>query len=205
MGGCVIIETLEAILVPMIAVAFAEMGDKTQLSILLISSKTRGYFKLFLGVFFAFLVVDGLAIALGYWITGLLPTWLVGFISGTIFIGFGIMTLANNKEKEEEETRFTNPFVTGFSLIFISEWGDKTQIASALFATKYNPWSVLIGVIIALSLLSIMAIYLGKYISGRIDKKVITKIAGIIFIIIGISFIFSAINFFAIADILSFS
>lgn len=196
------LEMLEAILVPMVAIALAEIGDKTQLSILLLSSKTKEYFKLFLGVFLAFLIVDGIAILLGYWITGFLPIWLVQLFSGAIFIGFGLMTLVDDKDEEENETGFKNPFLTGFSLIFVSEWGDKTQIASALFATKYDPWLVLIGVMIALMILSIMAIYLGKFISGRIDRKVITKVAGAVFIIVGISFIFSILGSSAIADIL---
>lgn len=186
----------------MVAVALAEIGDKTQLSILLLSSKTKEYFKLFVGVFLAFLIVDGIAILLGYWITGFLPIWLVQLFSGAVFIGFGLMTLTDDKNEEENETSFKNPFLTGFSLIFVSEWGDKTQIASALFATKYDPWLVLIGVMIALMILSIMAIYLGRFISGRIDRKVITKVAGAVFIIIGVSFILSILNSSAIADIL---
>lgn len=47
-------------------------------------------------------------------------------------------------------------FISGFSMIFLSEWGDKTQIASALFATEYDPHMVLTGVMMALFLLSLM-------------------------------------------------
>ena len=76
-------------------------------------------------------------------------------------------------------------------MIFISEWGDKTQIASGLFATLYNFWMVLIGVMIALTLLSIIAIYLGKFISSKVDKKIITRIAETTFILMGILMITS--------------
>ena len=47
---------------------------------------------------------------------------------------------------------------------------------------------VLIGVMTALTLLSVMVIHLGKFISSKIEEKTITKIAGILFILIGISF-----------------
>jgi putative Ca2+/H+ antiporter (TMEM165/GDT1 family) len=57
-----------------------------------------------------------------------------------------------------------------------------------LFATQYNGYLVLLGVIIAMTLLSIMAIYLGKYISEKFESKTITVVAGILFIVIGISF-----------------
>jgi len=71
----------------------------------------------------------------------------------------------------------------------LTEWGDKTQIAAAIFATQYNAIFVFIGTMTALLMLSIIAIFFGKIISKRIDKKFVNKIAGIIFIIIGITFI----------------
>jgi len=45
---------------------------------------------------------------------------------------------------------------------------------------------------IALLILSIMAIFLGKYLSSRIDRMVITRVAGILFLLIGLSFLLSA-------------
>jgi Ca2+/H+ antiporter, TMEM165/GDT1 family len=193
---------LEDILIPLVAVGLAEMGDKTQLSILLLSSRTKEYFKLLLGVVLAFLIVDGVAILLGSWITNLLPAHILKLISAAVFIGFGLIILFKGKEEEEGEASFKNPFISGFTMIFLSEWGDKTQIASALFAVKYAPWMVLIGVMAALTLLSIMTIYLGRFISGRIDHRLITRIAGVVFIIIGISFALSAVDFAAAADLL---
>ena len=81
-----------------------------------------------------------------------------------------------------------NIFLAGFLLIMLTEWGDKTQIASALFATNYNPYLLLVGTIIALSLLSIVAIFFGKIISEKINEKIIIKVGGIIFILLGIFF-----------------
>jgi putative Ca2+/H+ antiporter (TMEM165/GDT1 family) len=49
---------------------------------------------------------------------------------------------------------------------------------------------VLLGTMTALFMLSLMAIYLGKFIAKKINKKTITKVAGIAFIVIGISFFF---------------
>jgi len=62
-------------------------------------------------------------------------------------------------QREETKSRyyFGNPFYSGFILIFVSEWGDKIQIAAGLFATRYNGLMVLTGVMMALSLLSIIA------------------------------------------------
>jgi putative Ca2+/H+ antiporter (TMEM165/GDT1 family) len=194
---------LNDIIIPLLAVGLAEMGDKTQLSVLLLSSRTREYAQLLAGIMLAFLLADGFAILVGSWVTEVIPVHLVKLVSGAVFILFGVMILRGNKE-EEEESRLSprNAFVSGFSMIFLSEWGDKTQIASALFATEYDPRMVFIGVMTALLILSAMAIYLGKFLASRIDRKRITRIAGIVFLLIGLSFMLSAVMSSAFADMI---
>lgn len=194
---------LNDIIIPLLAVGLAEMGDKTQLSVLLLSSRTREYAQLLVGIMLAFLLADGFAILVGSWVTEVIPVHLVKLVSGAVFILFGVMILRGDKE-EEEESRLSprNAFVSGFSVIFLSEWGDKTQIASALFATEYDPRLVFIGVMTALLILSVMAIYLGKFLAGRIDRKRITRIAGVVFLLIGLSFMLSAVMSSAFADMI---
>lgn len=177
------------ILVPLTAVGLAELGDKTQLTILCLASKTKRHFELLLGVILAFAIADGLAIILGNFITTYIPINYIKVVSGSIFIIFGIITLINNKQ-EEAKCELKKPFASGFLLIFVSEIGDKTQIASGLFATKFNPIMVFIGVISALTILSIMVIYLGKFIAIKLNKKVLSNIAGAVFILIGIFCLF---------------
>jgi len=176
------------ILIPLAAIGLAELGDKTQLSVLLLSSKTKKHLHLLLGVLFAFLIVDGFAVAVGSWIINIVPISLLKTFSGIAFIIFGVLMLRETQLQTESRLHSKNSFLSGFILIFVTEWGDKTQIASGLFATQYNVLMVLIGAMAALTLLSIMAIYLGKLISNKVDKKVIAKIAGIVFITMGISF-----------------
>ncbi len=203
MEGANIIETLNEILIPLVAVGLAEMGDKTQLSVLLLSSRTKDYLQLLSGVMLAFLLADGFAILVGSWVTSVVPVHLVKLISGAVFILFGIMILKGEDSEDNKGSLSTeSAFVSGFSMIFLSEWGDKTQIASALFATEYNPGMVFIGVMAALLLLSIMAIWLGRFLSGRVDRKVITKVAGAVFLLIGLSFLLSAVTSSAFADII---
>ena len=194
-------ETLNEILIPLVAVGLAEMGDKTQLSILLLSSRTREYVQLLAGVMLAFLLADGFAILVGSWVTNVIPVHLVKLLSGAVFVLFGLMILKGDKEKDEESNLSPkNAFLSGFSMIFLSEWGDKTQIASALFATEYNPLMVFAGVMVALLILSVMAVYLGKFLAGKIDRRIITRVAGAVFLLIGFSFLLSAVASSAFAD-----
>ena len=197
------IAPLHDIIVPLLAVGLAEMGDKTQLSVLLLSSRTREYAQLLAGIMLAFLLADGFAILVGSWVTSVIPVHLVKLISGAVFILFGVMILkGENDEEIESSLSPRNAFISGFSMIFLSEWGDKTQIASALFATEYDPVMVFIGVMTALLFLSVMAIYLGKFLSSRIDRKLITRVAGAVFLLIGISFLLSALLSSAFADMI---
>jgi len=192
---------LNEIIIPLIAIGLAEMGDKTQLSVILLSSRTREYIPLLAGVMLAFLITDGFAILIGSWMTGIIPLDLLKLISGGVFILFGALILRGDQKEAEEERGLSsgNALLSGFSLIFLSEWGDKTQIASALFATEYNPIMVFIGVMAALFILSVMAIYLGQIISQKVDRKLVSRIAGTLFLIIGIAIILSLLAPYAFA------
>jgi putative Ca2+/H+ antiporter (TMEM165/GDT1 family) len=177
------------ILIPLIVTALAEFGDKTQLSIFLLSSRTKKHLHLLLGVMLAFLIVDGVAVLIGSRIINIVPIRLLKIFSGIIFIIFGALILRDIELKKQSKFYFQNSFLSGFMLVFIMEWGDRTQIASGIFATKYNALMVVIGAMTALTLLSIMAIYLGKFVSSMIDRRITAKIAGMALILTGISFL----------------
>ncbi|WP_094226971.1 TMEM165/GDT1 family protein [Methanolobus psychrotolerans] len=177
------------ILIPFLLVGLAELGDKTQLAVLVLSTKTRKYTSLLAGVMLAFILTDGLAILLGNFIANKVPMDYVRIGAGILFIIFGLTTLLK-KENDDDDGSYElkSPFISGFGLILVSELGDKTQLAAALFATQYDPLLVFIGVIFALLLLSAMAIYVGKMLMEKINKKTISTAAGILFIVIGVSF-----------------
>jgi Ca2+/H+ antiporter, TMEM165/GDT1 family len=84
-------DMLEGILVSFLAVGLAEIGDKTQLSVLLLASRTNKYFQLLLGVFLAFLLADGFTILVGSWITTMVPIDTLKLVSAVIFVIFGIL------------------------------------------------------------------------------------------------------------------
>lgn len=176
---------IQDFLIPFVSIGLAEMGDKTQLAVLCLASKTKKYIQLLFGVILAFAITDGLAILLGNFITAHIPILYIKIVSGVIFIIFGLIMLLNNKT-EEAQCELKQPFTSGFLLILVSEMGDKTQIASGLFATKYNPIVVFIGVLLALTVLSIMAVYLGNFIALKMNKRAISKIAGIVFVVLGV-------------------
>lgn len=77
---------------------------------------------------------------------------------------------------------------TVFSAVFIAELGDKTQIATMLFATDNNTSriTVFLAASLALILSSLIAVSAGSLISNCIGEKTLHAVAGIGFICIGI-------------------
>jgi putative Ca2+/H+ antiporter (TMEM165/GDT1 family) len=57
---------------------------------------------LLLGVLLAFLIVDGIAIIAGSWVTRIIPLQIMKIISGVLFIVFGLVMLIR-KEKDAEQ------------------------------------------------------------------------------------------------------
>ena len=130
-----------------------------------------------------------MAIVAGAWITTIIPINYLKIISAIVFITLGLFMFFNKDAEEEKETFQKNPFIAAFFIIMLTEWGDKTQIAAAIFATQYNSILVFIGTMAALTLLTLIAIFFSKIISKKINKNLLNKIAGIVFIIIGIAFV----------------
>jgi putative Ca2+/H+ antiporter (TMEM165/GDT1 family) len=68
-----------------------------------------------------------------------------------------------------------------FGTVFLAELGDKTQLATVLFASKPS-----VGASLALILSSAIAVAAGSIISHYVDPRYLSYIAGAGFIIIGI-------------------
>ena len=77
-----------------------------------------------------------------------------------------------------------------FTMIFLAELGDKTQLATfACAAYERSKISVFIGSSLALILASLMATVLGAYLAQHLPQSYISKGAGALFIVIGVFYI----------------
>lgn len=79
-------------------------------------------------------------------------------------------------------------FATVFSMVFIAELGDKTQLATLLFAAdkQVSKWTVFFGASLALILTSAIGVLAGSFISQHVSEKSLHTVAGIGFIAIGL-------------------
>ena len=78
-------------------------------------------------------------------------------------------------------------FFTVFAAVFIAELGDKTQLATMLFAAdrEVSKWTVFWGASSALVVATVIGIIAGTMLSEFINERYLNYIAGIGFILIG--------------------
>ncbi len=85
-------------------------------------------------------------------------------------------------------------FATVFGTIFLAELGDKTQLATLLFASKEpgNLLTVFVGASLALIVASVIGVAAGSLVSQYVDPKHLSYAAGVGFMIIGVWTIWQA-------------
>lgn len=78
-------------------------------------------------------------------------------------------------------------FLTIFAAVFVAELGDKTQLATMLFAAdrEVSKWTVFLAASAALIVASAIGVLAGSLLSAWINERVLAYIAGTGFILIG--------------------
>ncbi|MCM1973381.1 TMEM165/GDT1 family protein [Streptomyces sp. G1] len=177
------------------AVAFslvflAELPDKTALAGLVLGTRYRASY-VFAGVAAAFALHVTLAVAAGSVLT-LLPQQAVQVVTGLLFLGGAAMLLLKRDDGEEtvrrpEDQSFWKVAGAGFMLILVAEFGDLTQIMTANLAARYDdPLSVGLGAVLALWSVAGLGIVGGKALMKRVPLRLITKIAAVLMIGLGV-------------------
>ena len=74
-----------------------------------------------------------------------------------------------------------------FGTIFMAELGDKTQLATVLFAAnaRHDPWLVFLASAAALVCAAGLGVLAGGWISRHVDTRILSIVAGAGFIVIG--------------------
>ncbi len=76
---------------------------------------------------------------------------------------------------------------TVFGIVFLAELGDKTQLATLLFASKSPDKliAVFLGASLALILASAIGVLAGGIVSHSVNPKLVSYVAGVGFLVIG--------------------
>ena len=79
-------------------------------------------------------------------------------------------------------------FLTVFSTVFLAELGDKTQVATFLYAAdaQHSKLTVFLGAATALVVTSAIGVAMGGLIAQYVNPKMLSWLAGAGFIVIGV-------------------
>lgn len=78
-------------------------------------------------------------------------------------------------------------FIETFTMTFLAEWGDRSQIATVVLAARENVIGVTLGACIGHALCTGLAVIGGRFIATMISVRTVTLIGGVVFILFAIS------------------
>ena len=167
----------------------AELPDKTALAALVLATRHRAA-PVFLGAALALSVQSVIAVLAGELLSKL-PHEYVKLGSGVIFLVCAIIMWFRHHDDAKEAKPaegFWRTFASVFTVIFIAEWGDLTQIGTAAFAAKYPNWPVImVASVAALWCVAAIAVFVGNRAGKLLDPTVTQKVAAVVFALIGVA------------------
>jgi Ca2+/H+ antiporter, TMEM165/GDT1 family len=176
------------------AVVFlAEIPDKTAMATLILATGSRP-FAVFIGVAVAFVIQSALAVACGSLIT-LLPQDVVRMSAGVLFLVFAVLMWRRKAEPDDDGKggiaapgpAFWPTAWKSFVVIFIAEWGDLTQLATATLAAKSaQPLTIFAAATLALWAVTAIAVVVGQQLKSIMNVRLMQRLAALIFAAIGL-------------------
>jgi len=172
-----------------------ELPDKTMIATIVMATKARAR-NVALGASLGFVTQMALAVAAGSLMT-LLPSHVKALIIGLLFLG-GAAYLLLVRESDEatageaegaHERAGSNlrEILTAWSVIFIGEFGDLTQIQAANFAAKFHqPVGVFLAGSAALVLVACLGAFGGQWLQRYVPLAKIRFAGGLIFFVLGV-------------------
>lgn len=125
-------------------IMIGELADKSQLLALVLATRYKAW-QVIIGIFIATFVVHFATALVGQFLGAAIPVNVIPWITGVLFIGFGIWTLRGDTVEDSEADkggRF-GPIIATAVAFFLAELGDKTQIMTLAIAV--DPGSALLA------------------------------------------------------------
>jgi putative Ca2+/H+ antiporter (TMEM165/GDT1 family) len=178
---------LTVFFIAFIAVLLAEMGDKTQLVSLTLSTRYPPH-KVLTGAMGALAVIIGGSVILGDFLAELFPEQMVLVGGGLFFLAVGTyMFFQKGDVGGEVATTEKNATLQTFFMVFLAELGDKTQLtAIALTAAYGQPLAVFLGAMGGQFVNHAAAVYFGSRFLSRLPGRTIKLASIMLFLIFGI-------------------
>ncbi len=153
-------------------IALLELGDKTQLLIISLSTKHPPA-SVVAGAFLGEAAVTAIGVGIGVAAAAIVPFLAIQVASGILFIAIGLWNLRPERPAEAEpKPPARGPFLTATGLSFLAELGDKTMLAViALSGTLQAPASVFLGAALGLLAVAVPSVFLGRVLRRYVTAK----------------------------------
>lgn len=185
---------LTPLLASFLLVVVAELGDKTQIAVITLSSHHNALLVFASGIL-ALLLVSGLGVVIGETLTQIIPLPIIRVAAAILFLAFGIyaILLAGKKEGQVEKSCSKSVALSVFSMVALMELGDKTQLAVIALAAEYGaPLLVYAGVALAFTAITGLGVLIGCKLLRLIPLRIVRLGSGVVFILFGIVFLLNA-------------
>ncbi len=183
--------SLTLFLTVLLTVFIAEMGDKTQLMLIALTSKYK-LASIVTGTAAAILVLNGLAVIAGGLLNEFLSSnlWIIKGIACLAFFYFSVTSLIKEDEEEEcSSCRFNFAPLAVFCTFFVAELGDKTQLTAITFGAtnglNINAFVIWISASIGLFAADIIGLLIGLFLHGKTPDSFFNLLAFAIFAVFG--------------------
>lgn len=186
----------------------AEMGDKTQLMLVAMTSKFKLRSIIF-GTAVAILVLNGLAVLAGGALGSVIPDYIVKFVAALAFLYFAITSIGQDEDEEEaKDSKIKFAPLAVFCTFFVAELGDKTQLTAITFganevATGADKMTTGLIVWIACSIglfaADIIGMLIGYLLKSKAPDGILHVLAFFVFAVFGIYTLYEAFGLLAVA------
>lgn len=168
-------------------VAFAEMGDKTQLLAFVLAARLKKKVPIVLGILCATLLNHALAGWVGAWLARLVEPQVLRWVIAASFFAFALWALRPDELDAPQDLAGTSVFWTTTVAFFLVEMGDKTQLATIALAAKYDALiAVVAGTTLGMMIANVPAVWLGEALAARVNFSIMRWVAAALFALLGV-------------------
>ncbi|MBW4467243.1 MAG: TMEM165/GDT1 family protein [Pegethrix bostrychoides GSE-TBD4-15B] len=194
---------LTAFTAGLLLITVSELGDKT-FFITAILAMRHPHRPVLIGAVSALAVMTLISVLFGQ-VATLLPQIYVQWAKVILFLGFGLKLIydaqslsdqpavaeqaealevvAEAEAKRPKQQSERAVISETFGLVFVGEWGDRTQIATIALAAANPPVGVALGAILGHAICAVLAVACGQMLCGRISERRITLLGGGLFLV----------------------
>jgi Ca2+/H+ antiporter, TMEM165/GDT1 family len=180
----------------------AELPDKTMLATIVLAARFKRPFAVWVGAALALTAQMFIAVVAGR-LLELLPDRPVR-IAVAILFGVGAVVLWRTSDEtvhEEAEHLVPEPHLqspawristTVMGVVFVAEWGDLTQLATASLASRGEALSVFVGATAAMLTVAAIGVLAGQSLLRVLPERILRRIAALIFATLSVLALVSA-------------